>query len=113
MTSKAIPTGKTDREFEPYPEFPPRGDMQNWNYLYSRGQAVGLALHLNEEETPTVGCETPVGLTLDNRADIRAPDLMVSRNSRLDLIEEHGGYAIDRQAAGLCFGGCVQDDWED
>ena len=97
MTTKTTTCTQTDREFEPFPEFPPRDDMQNWNYLYSRGQAAGLALHLGDKETTTAGCEIPVGPTLAMHRDIRIPDLMVSRNSRPDLILEHGGYAIDRQ----------------
>ena len=97
MTTKTTAYTHTDTEFEPFPEFPPRDDMQNWNYLYSRGQAAGLALHLGDKETTTAGCEIPVGPTLARHRDIRIPDLMVSRNSRPDLILEHGGYAIDRQ----------------
>ena len=96
MTSKTIAPAITERDFEPYPEFPPRDDMQNWNHLYSRGQAASLAIHVEDENT-TVGCEIPVGPTLDNHDDIRIPDLMVSKRSRPDLIAEQGGYAIDRQ----------------
>ena len=97
MTSKTITLTKTDGEFEPFPESPPREDMQNWNYLYSRGQAAGLALHLGDSDTTTVGCEIPVGPTLASPRDRRIPDFMMSRDSRPDLISEHGGYAIDRQ----------------
>ena len=97
MTTKTTTFAKPDRDFEPYPEFPPRDDMQNWNYLYSRGQAAALAIHLGDRETTTAGCEIPVGPTLDRHMGIRVPDLTVSRNSRPDLILEHGGYAIDRQ----------------
>ena len=97
MTSKTATLTITERDFEPYPEFPPRDDMQNWNHLYSRGQASALAIYVGEDETTTVGCEIPVGPTLRRRADVRIPDLMLSWNSRPDLIEEHGGYAIDRQ----------------
>ena len=97
MTSRTATLTKTKRDFEPYPEFPPRDDMQNWNHLYSRGQAAALAIYVGEDETTTVGCEIPVGPTLRRRADVRIPDLMLSWNSRPDLIEEHGGYAIDRQ----------------
>ena len=97
MTTKTTTFPKTDREFEPFPEFPPRDDMQNWNYLYSRGQAAAVAIHLGDRETTTAGCEIPVGPTLARHADMRIPDFMVSRNSRPDVILEHGGYAIDRQ----------------
>ena len=97
MTSKSITITTTDRGFEPFPEFPPREDMQNWNHLYSRGQAAALALHLGERETTTAGCEIPIGSSLGDRGNIRIPDLTVSRNSRPDLIEGHGGYAIDLQ----------------
>ena len=91
---------REERDFEPFPEFPPRDDMENWKNLFSRGQASALAIHVGEDETTTVGCEIPVGPTLDRRAagyGVRVPDLMLSRNSRPELIEEDGGYSIDRQ----------------
>ena len=97
MTSKIIALADADREFKPFPEFAPRDDMQNWNYLYKRGQASALAIHLGDGETTIAGCEIPVGPTLDRHRGIRIPDLMVSRRSRPDFILEHGGYAIDRQ----------------
>ncbi|MCY4653043.1 MAG: Uma2 family endonuclease [Dehalococcoidia bacterium] len=97
MTTKTTTFTKPDRDFKPYPEFPPRDDMQNWNYLYSRGQAAALAIHLGDRETTTAGCEIPMGPTLNRHTGIRVPDLMVSRDSRPELILEHGGYAIDRQ----------------
>ncbi len=100
MIGKTIALRKTDGELEPFPEFPAREDMQNWNYLHKRGQAAALALHVGESETTTAGCEIPVGPTLrrvEGRRSVRVPDLTVSRNSRPDLIEEDGGYAIDRQ----------------
>ena len=97
MTSRTATLTKTERDFEPYPEFPPREDMQNWNHLYSRGQATALAAHVGDDETTTVGCEIPVGPTLRRRADVRIPDMMLSWNSKPELIAEDGGYAIDRQ----------------
>ena len=83
MTTKTTAYTQTDREFEPFPEFPPRDDMQNWNYLYSRGQAAGLALHLGDKETTTAGCEIPVGPTLARHRDIRIPDLAEAELRRL------------------------------
>lgn len=97
MTTKTITPIKTERDFEPFPEHSPRDDMQNWNHLHSRGQATGLVIHVGNPETTTAGSEIPVGPTLANRDDHRVPDFMVSRNSRPELIEADGGYAIDRQ----------------
>ena len=80
MTSKTATLTIPERDLEPYPEFPPREDMQNWNHLHSRGQATALAAHVGDDETTTVGCEIPVGppQTLRRRADVRIPDLMLS-----------------------------------
>ncbi len=97
MTSRTATLTITERDFEPYPEFPPRDDMQNWNHLYSRGQATTLAAHVRDDKTATVWCAVPVGPTLDDHDDLRVIDMMLSWNSRPELIDEDGGYAIDRQ----------------
>ena len=97
MISKTTTLTKPERDLEPFPEYPPRDDMQNWNHLYNHGKAYSLVLHIGDQETTTSGSEIPVGPTLSNRADHRIPDFLVSMNSRPWLIEEDGGYAIDRQ----------------
>lgn len=97
MTSKTITPTKTERDFEPFPEHPPRDDMQNWIHLNRDGKGAALVTHIGDREATTTGSEIPVGPTLANRRDHRIPDFMVSRNSKPWLIEEDGGYAIDRQ----------------
>ncbi|MCY4654035.1 MAG: Uma2 family endonuclease [Dehalococcoidia bacterium] len=97
MTSKTTTLTKTERDFEPFPSHPPRDDMQNWIHLYDRGKAYSLVLHIGDPETTTAWSEIPVGPTLTNRQDHRVPDFTVSKNSKPWLIEEDGGYAIDRQ----------------
>ncbi len=97
MTSKTVTLTKTERDLEPFPAHPPRDDMQNWIHLHSRGQAAGLVIHIGDPETTTAWSEIPVGPTLANRQDHRIPDFTVSKNSKPWLIEQDGGYAIDRQ----------------
>ena len=97
MTSKTITPTKTERDFEPFPEHPPRDDMQNWIHLNRDGKGAALVTRIGDRETTTTGSEIPVGPTLANRRDHRIPDFMVSKNSKPWLIEEDGGYAIDRQ----------------
>ncbi len=80
-----------------FPEFPPRDDMQNTLHLYLPSVLSALALYLGELETTLVMSEVPVGPTLDNRDDIRIPDLMVTRDCNPDLVIEERGYAIDSQ----------------
>ena len=71
--------------------------MQNVFYLHTPSYIPALINHLGHTETTTVTSEAPVGPTLDDRSDIRIPDLMVSFDSRPDLIQYHGGYPIDLQ----------------
>ena len=97
MISKTITSTKTERDFEPFPEHPPRDDMQNWIHLNRDGKGAALVTHIGDRETTTTGSEVPVGPTLANRRDHRIPDFMVSKNSKPWLIEQDGGYAIDRQ----------------
>ena len=97
MTSKTITSTKTERDFEPFPEHPPRDDMQNWIHLNQDGKGAALVTHIGDRETTTTGSEVPIGPTLANRRDHRIPDFMVSKNSKPWLTEEDGGYAIDRQ----------------
>ncbi len=97
MTSKTTAAAGTDRELERFPEFPPRDDMRNWKFLYQNAQAAALATHLGNPETITVVSETPVGPNPRDQGNIRVPDLTVSLDSKPELIDEDGGYSIDRQ----------------
>ena len=86
-----------DRDFEPFPDFPPREDMQNWLHLNEHGRAYSLALHLGDPDTITAGSEIPLTPSFDVRGDVRIPDFMVSVGSHPSLIHEHRAYVIDRQ----------------
>ena len=97
MTSKMVTLTETERDFQPFPEPPQRDDMQNWIHLNQDGKGAALVTHIGDRETTTTGSEIPVGPSLANRRDHRVPDFMVSKNSKPWLIEEDGGYAIDRQ----------------
>ena len=97
MISKTITLTKAERELGRFPEYPPRDDMQNWNHLYDHGKVYSVILHIGDPETTTAGSEIPVGPTLANRDDHRILDFLLSKRSKPWLIEEDGGYAIDRQ----------------
>ena len=82
---------------ERFPEFPPREDMQNWRYIYDPGVLNSLAIHLRKTlPGATVMCEVPVAPSLSTRG-VRIPDMSVMIGGDRALVEEQGGYAIDRQ----------------
>ena len=80
-----------------FPEFPPRGDMQNPIYLHRPSHMTGLALFLGEPETTFVLSEAPVGASVRDLANVRIPDLIVSYRCNPALVIEQRGYAIDSQ----------------
>ena len=98
MTIKPMTLIKTVEKRAQFPDFPPRQDMQNWLYLYRRSFPTALTIYLGSPETTVTGCEIPLspGVGVSWR-DVRIPDMMVSRNSNLELVAEQRGYAIDSQ----------------
>ena len=97
MTSKTTTFTKGAGKLERFPDYAPRGDIQNWLYLYDSSVLTSLAIHFADEPNVTVASEVPVGPTLPVRDDARIPDLLVVRDGYRELIEEQRGYAIDRQ----------------
>lgn len=97
MTSKPFTLIKTKGKRAQFPDFEPRADMQNWQYLYRRSFPTALTIYLGNPETTVAGCEIPLAPSLRVRQNLRIPDLMVSYNANPELLTEQKGYAIDSQ----------------
>ena len=97
MTSKATTLTQEKGKLERFPDFPPREDMQNTSHLHRRSILTALAIHIGNPETTLVHGEVPVAPTLDPWEDYRIPDLIVTYNCDVTLVDEQRGYAIDRQ----------------
>ena len=97
MTSKTTILTQERDALERFPEYPPRDDMQNWLYLYDTSIITSLAIHYADEPNVTVASEVPVGPGLPVRQGVRIPDLLMVRGGNRELLEQQGGYAIDRQ----------------
>lgn len=98
MTSKTTTLMQEAGRLKRFPEFPPREDMQNWRYLYNPGVLNSLGIHLSKTlPGATVMSEVPVAPNLSARSSVRIPDLSVTIGGDRALIDEQGGYEIDRQ----------------
>ena len=99
MTSRTIAQTATTITAEPFPDYPPRDDMQN--YLHLSRQSHMSALERFYASTPgvLVGSEFPISQFYGDYTRVRIPDLLVSFDSDMDLMIEHNGYAIDRQGS--------------
>ena len=97
MTSKTTTLIQEEGKLERFPDFPPREDMQNTSHLHRRSILTALAIHIGNTETTLVHGEVPVAPTLDPWGAYRIPDLIVVYDCDIALVDEQGGYAIDRQ----------------
>ena len=97
MTSKTTTLTQDAGNLERFPDFPPREDMQNTSHLHRRSILTALAIHIGNPETTLVHGEVPVAPTLDPWGAYRIPDLIVVHDCDIALVDEQGGYAIDRQ----------------
>ena len=92
----AKPKPQTDTaEPTQFPDFPPREDMQNWQFLYRRSLLGAIATHLGSRDDTLVGSEIPVGPNVSNRGDVRIPDLVVAFNCDVERVLAARGYSID------------------
>ena len=89
------PKPQTDAEPTQFPDFPPRDDMQNWQFLYRRSLLGAIATHLGSRDDTLVGSEIPLGPNVRNRKDIRIPDLIVAFNCDVEQVLAEKGYSID------------------
>ena len=78
-----------------FPDFPPREDMQNWQFLYRRSLLGAIAKHLGSRDDTLVGSEVPLGPNVRNRDDIRIPDLIVAFNCDVERVLADKGYSLD------------------
>ncbi len=97
MTSRTTTLTQGTGKLERFPDFPPREDMQNTSHLHRRSILTALAIHIGNSETTLVHGEVPVAPTLDPWGAYRIPDLIVVYDCDIALVDEQGGYAIDRQ----------------
>lgn len=89
------PKPQTDAEPTQFPDFPPRDDMQNWQFLYDRSVPESLATYLGDRPNTLVGSEIPVGPNVSNRKDICIPDLIVAFNCDVRRVKADKGYSLD------------------
>ena len=97
MTSRTIENITVTITAEPFPDYPPRDDMQNFLYLSLPSHMTSLRRFYSHLPGVSVLSEVPVSQRYGDYSTVRIPDLMVCFDSDLDLALEHNGYAIDRQ----------------
>ena len=89
------PKPQTEADPTQFPDFPPRDDMQNWQFLYDRSIPESLATYLGDRPNTLVGSEIPVGPNVSNRDDICIPDLIVAFNCDVRRVKADKGYSLD------------------
>ena len=97
MTSKTTTPTQQREDFQHFPEYPPRDDLQNWLHLYETAIVTALGIRFADEPNVTVASEVPVSPSLPVDDDVRIPDLMMVKDANRELMEEQWGYAIDQQ----------------
>ena len=93
LTPRKSPTGKKD----PFPEFPPRDDMQNFFHLNRPGYPAALDRHFGLSNSTVVLCEAPLRWTPRQRQGHRIPDLLIAFNVDRATAIEQMGYSIREQ----------------
>ena len=97
MTSKLTQASADARQVEIFPVFPPRDDMQNFNYLYRPGYPSALHRRLGLDNSIVVLCEAPLRWTPGQRRGHRIPDLTVAFGADHELALYQQGYSIEDQ----------------
>ena len=80
-----------------FPEYPPRGDMNNPIYLHEPSHMRSIAIHFGRDETTLVLSEVPISPSATIRREHRRPDLVVAFNCDRDLLIRQKGYATRTQ----------------
>ena len=88
---------RQDEYLAVFPEYPPRGDMNNPIYLHESSHMRSLAIHFGRDETTLVMSEVPISTTATIRREHRRPDLIVAFNCDRDLLIRQKGYSIATQ----------------
>ena len=102
MTTKLIDPPKQDvpKQAEPaeylaaFPEYPPRGDMNNPIFLHEPSHMRSIAIHFGNYESTFVLSEVPVSPYATIRRENRKPDLIVTFDCDRDLLIRQKGYSI-------------------
>ena len=96
MTTQTISLVETAGQDTPYPDAPPRDDMQNLFYLHERSVIEALKDHFGNPDATLVWTEARLGPTLSQPDDTRVPDLMIAFNCDVALARRDNGYSLAR-----------------
>ena len=96
MTTEAVLVEMAGRG-APYPDAPPRDDMQNLIYIHWRSTVEALREHFGNPDTTLVGNEARLGPSLSEQKDTRVPDLMVAFDCDVARAREDNGYCLASQ----------------
>ena len=97
MTTEAISLIETAERDAPYPDAPPRDDMQNLFYLHERSAIEALKDHFGNPDSTLVWTEARLGPSLSQPDDTRVPDLMVAFNCDVARARRDNGYSLANQ----------------
>ena len=92
MPSQQPPDPLTDGTF---PEFPPRGDLQNTLYLFGPGYLATLSLHFGNQDRNFVLSAVPIAWNPLQLQGMHIPDLIIAFNVDPAAIIEQWGYSIE------------------
>ena len=92
MPSHQPPDPRTDGRF---PDFPPRGDLQNTIYLYRPGCLATLIMHFGNQESNFVLSAVPIAWNPLQLQGMHIPDLIIAFNVDRAAIIEQWGYSIE------------------
>ena len=81
----------------PYPDAPPRDDMQNLRYLHLRSIVEALSDRFGNPDATLIRNEVRLGPSLSAPEDTRVPDLMVAFNCDVAQAREDNGYSLESQ----------------
>ena len=96
MTTQATILVETAAPDAPYPDAPPRDDMQNLFYLHERSVIEALKDHFGNPDSTLVWTEARLGPSLSQPDDTRVPDLMVAFNCDVSRARRDNGYSLAR-----------------
>ena len=102
MTTKLIALPKQTQQAEHqqaeylavFPEYPPRGDMNNPIFLHEPSHMRSIAIHFGNYESTFVLSEVPISPYATIRRENRKPDLIVTFDCDRDLLIRQKGYSI-------------------
>ena len=102
MTTKLIAVPKQDvpkqdehaEHLAVFPEYPPRGDMNNPIFLHEPSHMRSIAIHFGNYESTFVLSEVPISPYATIRRENRKPDLIVTFDCDRDLLIRQKGYSI-------------------